>query len=127
MAKGTDVIRIKNALFYAYHGVGTDEQTLGGKFEVDVDLVCDLSRGARTDHLKDTVDYVQVYDTIREAVTGRKYFLLEALGAAIAGNILKKFRQVQHVTIRVRKPGVPIKGVLDSIEVELSRKRGRGK
>ena len=29
-----DCIRILNAVFYAYHGVGTDEQNLGGKFEV---------------------------------------------------------------------------------------------
>ena len=38
-----DIIRIKNASFYAYHGVADDEQNLGGKFEVDVELRSDLS------------------------------------------------------------------------------------
>ena len=33
-----DIIRIINASFYAYHGVATDEQNLGGKFEVDVEI-----------------------------------------------------------------------------------------
>ncbi len=118
-----DVIRMKNAVFYAYHGVLTDEQNLGGKFEVDVDLACDLQRGGKSDHLRDTVDYVRVYETIRAAVLGKKYYLLEGLGEAIAKNLLKEFRKVREVTVRVRKPGVPIRGVVDTVEVELHRKR----
>ncbi len=118
-----DVIRLRNAVFYAYHGVLTDEQNLGGKFEVDVDLSCDLSRGARTDHLHNTVDYTKVYEAIHEAVTGKKYFLLEALGETIAISILRQFKKVQAVTVRVRKPGAPIKGVVDTVEVEVTRER----
>jgi dihydroneopterin aldolase len=122
-SRSRDVIRLRNAVFYAYHGVLTDEQNLGGKFEVDVDLVCDLSRGARTDHLKDTVDYTRVYEAIRKAVMGKKYFLLEALGETIARSILKEFRNVVNVAVRVRKPGAPIKGVVDTVEVEVNRGR----
>lgn len=122
-ARSNDTIRLKNAVFYAYHGVLTDEQNLGGKFEVDVDLMCDLSRGSSTDHLKDTIDYVRVYEAIRGAVMGKKYMLLEALGGAIARQILKEFRKVREVKVRVRKPGAPIKGVIDSVEVEVTRRR----
>ena len=121
--KPRDVIRLRNAVFYAYHGVLTDEQNLGGKFEVDVDLTCDLSRGARTDQLRDTIDYTKVYEAIRSAVTGKKNFLLEALGETIARSILKQFRKVTSVTVRVRKPGAPIKGVVDTVEVEVTRDR----
>ena len=42
--KKLGIIRIHNAVFYAYHGVLTDEQNLGGKFDVDVDLHCDAVR-----------------------------------------------------------------------------------
>ena len=122
-SRSRDVIRLRNAVFYAYHGVLTDEQNLGGKFEVDVDLACDLSRGSRTDHLRDTVDYTRVYEAIRTAVMGKKTFLLEALGETIARSILKEFRKVVHVTVRVRKPGAPIKGVVDTVEVEVNRGR----
>jgi len=118
-----DMIRMKNAVFYAYHGVQSDEQNLGGKFEVDVDLTCDLRRGAKSDHLRDTVDYVKVYETITGVVLGKKYYLLEALGEAIATDLLRNFRRVREVTVRVRKPGVPIRGVVDTVEVELHRKR----
>ena len=117
------VIRLRNAVFYAYHGVLSDEQNLGGKFEVDVDLHCDLSKGAKSDHLKDTVDYERVYDCIRTIVVGRKFLLLERLGSEIAQGILRQFGQVQRVDVRVRKPGAAVKGVIDHVEVEISHRR----
>ena len=121
--KNLDIIRLHNAVFYAYHGVLSDEQSLGGKFEVDVDLHCDLSRGAKTDHLKETVDYERVYDCVKSLVLGKKYFLLETLGKTIAQGILKNFKKVQTVVVRVRKPGAPVKGVIDYVEVVIEDSR----
>ncbi|HTP80839.1 MAG TPA: dihydroneopterin aldolase, partial [Bacteroidota bacterium] len=123
-AKNLDIIRLKNAVFYAYHGVLSDEQNLGGKFEVDVELHCDLARGASSDNLKDTVDYERVYDGIRSMVLGKKYYLLESLANAIAGGILGNFPSVEKVVVRVRKPGAAVKGVIDHVELEIARSRG---
>ncbi len=121
--KTLSVIRIQNAVFYAYHGVLSDEQNLGGKFEVDVELYCDLLRGARTDSLKETVDYERVYDCVRGVVVGQKFFLLERLGTEIANGILRQFSKVERVVVRVRKPGAAVKGVIDHVEVEISGAR----
>jgi dihydroneopterin aldolase len=121
--KELSIIRLRNAAFYAYHGVLSDEQNLGGKFEVDVDLYCDLSKGASSDHLKDTVNYERVYDCIRLIVVGKTFFLLERLGSEIATGILKQFSKVDHLTVRVRKPGAAVKGVIDYVEVEISDRR----
>jgi dihydroneopterin aldolase len=122
--KNMSVIRLHNAVFYAYHGVLSDEQNLGGKFEVDVELHCDLSRGAKSDHLADTVNYERVYDCIRTLVLVKKHFLLESLASSIGRGILKNFSKVQFVTVRVRKPGAPVKGVIDHVEVEWTETRG---
>lgn len=122
-ASSRDIIRLHNAVFYAYHGVLSDEQNLGGKFEVDVELRCDLSLGARSDNLRHTVDYEQVYDCIHSLILEKKYFLLEAVAGVIAKGILKRFRQVEQVTVKVRKPHAAVKGVVDHVEVELTRKR----
>jgi 7,8-dihydroneopterin aldolase/epimerase/oxygenase len=120
------IIRLRNAVFYAYHGVLIDEQNLGGKFEVDVDLHSNLTKGARTDHLDDTVNYERVYDCIRTMVTEKKHLLLESLASAIGRGILKNFSKVHSVTVRVRKPSAPVKGIIDYVEVELTETRGRG-
>ena len=121
--KQLDIIRLHNAVFYAYHGVLSDEQKLGGKFEVDLELHCDLSKGAVSDHLRDTVDYEKVYACIHDLVLGKKYYLLEALANTIAREIFRQFRRVEAVTVRVRKPGAAVKGVIDHVEVELTRTR----
>ena len=118
-----DIIRLHNAVFYAYHGVLSDEQNLGGKFEVDVDLHCDLSRGGKTDSLRQTINYERVYDDVKQLVLGKKYFLIEALAETIADGLLKNYRKVQKVVVRVRKPSAPVKGVIDHVEVELTRSR----
>ena len=110
-------------MFYAYHGVLSDEQTLGGKFEVDVDLHCDLSLGARSDSLRQTVNYERVYDSINKLVLGRKYYLIEALAETIAKGLLRGFRKIDKVVVRVRKPSAPVKGVIDYVEVEITRSR----
>lgn len=120
-----DVIRLRNAVFYAYHGVLSDEQSLGGKFEVDVDLSCDVSRAAKNDSLQQTVDYERVYDSIKTLVLGKKYFLLEALANTIAEGLLKKFKPLREVVVRVRKPSAPVRGVIDYVEVEIRRARKR--
>jgi 7,8-dihydroneopterin aldolase/epimerase/oxygenase len=121
--KTLDIIRLRNAVFYAYHGVLLDEQNLGGKFEVDVDLYCDLSRGAKSDHLEDTINYERVYDCIRTLVLEKKHLLLESLASAVGRGILKNFSKVQSVTVKVRKPSAPVKGIIDYVEVELTETR----
>ncbi len=121
--KNLDIIRLQNAVFYAYHGVLSDEQKLGGKFEVDLELHCDLSKGATSDHLRDTVDYEKVYACIHDLVLGKKYYLLETLAETIAQGIFKQFKKIVKVIVRVRKPGAAVKGVIDHVEVELTRTR----
>jgi len=117
----TNIIRIKNAVFYAYHGAFKDEQNLGGRFEVDIDLYCDFSDAAHNDDLERTVDYEQVYAVIKELVEGKKYFLIEALGYKIADGILDNFLLVKQVNVRVRKNNPPVRGVIDAVEVEVKR------
>ncbi len=115
-----NVIRLKNATFYAYHGAMEDEQNLGGKFECDVDMYCDFTAAAETDSLKKTVDYERVYAFIQRVVLEKKYYLLEALANSVAKGLLREFGSIERVTVKIRKPHPPVKGVVDHIEVELS-------
>jgi 7,8-dihydroneopterin aldolase/epimerase/oxygenase len=120
---GLQVIRIRNAAFYAYHGVQDDEQNLGGKFELDVEMYGDFLPAAETDSLKKTVDYEKVYGFVRTTVLEKKYHLLEALAHVIARGLLREFFNVEVVTVRIRKPHPPVRGVIDYVEVEITEQR----
>ena len=116
------VIRLKNMLFYGYHGVNESEKELGGKFEVDLELSISLKNSGLSDDLHDTVDYEAVYKTVNNCVESKRCFLLEALAENISRSVIKKY-DIDAVVIRVRKPNAPISGVIDTVEVELKRKK----
>ncbi len=116
-------IRLSNATFYAYHGVLTNEQASGGKFEVDVDMYGDFSKGSQSDRLKDTVDYEKVYRSIRELVIDKRFYLIESLGAKIADSLLERFEAFSRVVVRVRKRSPQVGGVVDYVEFETERSR----
>jgi dihydroneopterin aldolase len=119
----TGIIRIKNAIFYGYHGVHTSEQNSGGRFEVDIEIHCDISEAVKSDSLKNTIDYEQVYNFLKSLITEKKFYLIEALASKIAQGLIEKFEKIQKVIVRVRKPSPPVGGVVDFVEVELEMKR----
>ena len=49
-----------------------------------------------------------------------KFYLIETLADRIAESLLRKY-QTDKVIVRVRKPHAPVKGVLDTVEVEIVR------
>ena len=88
-------------VFYGYHGVSDSERSLGGNFEIDLELFFPLGKPGKSDKLKDTIDYESVYQTICTCTTSKKYHLIEALGENITRTIFKKFK-VSHLKLRVR-------------------------
>lgn len=109
-------------VIYAHHGAHEEERTLGQRFEIDVEMGLDAEKAAREDRLELCVDYGKVYHKIHEAVTEKKFYLIEALAQYIAEKILTGF-DIQEVTVRVRKPSVPIHGSIEHVEVEITRKK----
>ena len=79
-----DVIRLKNMVFYGYHGVTAAEKETGRRFEVDCELEADLAPPGESDSLKDTVDYEAVYQKIRGIVEGKAFSLVESLAVSLA-------------------------------------------
>lgn len=121
------IIRIKNARFYAHHGVLDAERTNGGMFEIDAEMTCDVTAAEAEDNLKKTLDYEHAYRFIKDVVSGEKFFLIEALAYRIAVKIIYNFEVVQKVVIKVRKPSPPLGGLTDYVEVEHTEYRHTSK
>jgi 7,8-dihydroneopterin aldolase/epimerase/oxygenase len=118
-----NVIKIKKAIFYAYHGVLSEEQSVGGKFEADVYMYTDFKNAAMHDNLKETIDYNAVYKFMYNLALAQKYYLIESLAYKIAVELMKKFISINKIIVRVRKNSPPLGGFVDSVEVEVVLKR----
>lgn len=118
-----NIIRIKKATFYGYHGVRSEEQSVGGKFEADVDIYTDFSIAAKKDSLADTIDYHKVYKFLYRMALEQKYYLIESLAMRIADELLINFQSINKVAVRIRKNNPPLGGVVDCVEVEVIKER----
>ena len=121
----TNIIRIKNATFYAYHGALKEEQHIGGRFEADVDMFTDFTKAAETDDLELTINYHDVYQYINKIVHDKNYYLIETLATVIADGLIVEFPTVKKVAVRVRKNSVPVGGVIDHVEAEVIKENGK--
>ena len=117
-------IRLTNCAFHARHGVLPEEAELGQRFYVDAELLVGSRTALRSDAVEDTVHYGEVFQTVERIVTGTRRKLIEALAHDVTTALLKQFALVEEVEIVVRKPSVPIDGILDHAEVRVRTRRG---
>lgn len=109
-------------MFYGFHGVYEYERTIGQRFFIDVEYEVDTRLAGVTDSLENTIDYTAIYSLIKEIAEKKQFQLLEALAEHIADAILTQ-KTINAVTVRVRKPAVPLPGQVDFIQIEILRRR----
>ena len=106
-----DVVFLEGLQFYGYHGVNTEERSLGQRFLVDVELTTNLLPAGQSDDLTQTVNYSRVYTCVQTIVQGPPRNLIEAVAEEIATALLTDF-PVSSVTVTVRKPEVALRGAM---------------
>jgi 7,8-dihydroneopterin aldolase/epimerase/oxygenase len=118
-----DKIILEEMEFYGYHGVFSEENTLGQRFRVSLELHLDLRKSGQSDNLKDSVNYAEVYDVCKSIVEGKPMNLVEAVAEKIAVSLLESFDIVKSCTITLIKPDPPIPGHYKSVAVEITRSK----
>ena len=116
----TDYIRLNNMRFYAYHGLFPEEKKLGQRFELDLEIACDLSSPGQNDNIETSINYAHVYSVVRNCVEGEKFNLLEALAEHIAKTVQQNWK-INRLKLKIRKSSPPISGDLNNVEIEINR------
>jgi dihydroneopterin aldolase len=123
MQQGLMKLTLNNVQFYSYHGVKSEEQSLGGRYQVDADIWYSPMSAVLSDDVAQAVNYEEIVFTINELVNGDSFNLIETLCYEITKELLERFSMIEKVTIRVRKLSVPLKHIIDHVEVEHSMQR----
>jgi len=111
-------LSIKNVQFYAYHGVKQEEKKLGGKYEVDLDLYYDSKNAIIRDDINDALNYEEAIFGVSEVLNYDSYNLIETMANEILNITMDKFEVLEKATVRIRKINVPMRRVLDHIQIE---------
>jgi dihydroneopterin aldolase len=106
--------------FRAAHGCYDLERKVGGNFEVDVTLTVDGGDAVDADDVAGTVNYVEVYETVREQMATASA-IIENVALRIAHNIRVRFAQVKRVDVTVSKLAPPIGGKVAKVSATISK------
>lgn len=121
-----DRMLLRRMVFFGYHGVYPEENKLGQKFHVDLELFLDLAPAAQSDRLEDALNYAEVHALVKKIVEGSPVKLIEALADKIATAVLGTYTIIQEVAVSVTKPNPPFDITFDGVTVTLRRSRDLG-
>lgn len=111
-------IKLEGLQFFGYHGQQDEEQSIGNRFSVDVEIKTDIRKAAKSDNLKDTINYADVYVAVRETMN-QKHRLLEHVAYNIIQALRSKFPEVKKIKVSVTKFNPPIGGICKKAKIEL--------
>lgn len=115
-----DAIFVSGIEFEASHGYTAAERKLTRRFRCNIEILHDLSAGAQSDRIQDTIDYRAVCSTVVEIGTTHTFRLLEALAGAIADALKGRYPEA-GVIVTVEKLAPPCAGAPSSAGVRLVR------
>lgn len=118
-----DKIILKDLQFYGYHGLFAEENKLGQRFNVDVELHAPLEKAGLSDNMHDSIHYGEAFEAVKDIVEGKPKNLIEAVAESIAKELLAKFPTLIACKIKVIKPNPPIQGHYKEVAVEIFRER----
>ena len=113
-------ILLEGMEFFAFHGCFKEEQVIGGKFVVNLELCNGVSRAEETDRLQDTIDYVKVYRLVKKEMEIKSH-LLEHVARRILDAVENTFPEVTEIRLSISKLNPPVGGKVQRISYKTHR------
>ena len=116
------IIKVENIRVFAYHGCLKEEAKIGSDYLVNLEVEADLQKSAKSDLLRDTVDYVFLNKIVREEML-RPTHLLETVAKRILTRIFYEDQIVNKATVWVSKLNPPIGGDVEKVTIKMTEGR----
>ena len=106
--------------FYAFHGHFKEEQIVGNKFLIDIEIETDLDPAGISDKLEDAADYTVACRIVKQEME-KKSKLLENIAKRILDSIFQNMKNIKKVTVRIKKMNPPVGAKVGSVSVIMSK------
>jgi dihydroneopterin aldolase len=116
------IIKVENIRVFANHGCLKEETAIGSDYRVDLEVKANLQTSAKTDALRDTLDYVLLNKIVTEEMA-KPSKLLETVAKRILNRIFNEDIMATKATVSVSKLNPPIGGDVEMVTIKLSEKR----
>ena len=116
------IIKVENIRVFAHHGCLKEETKIGSDYRVDIEIKADLKNSAKTDELRDTVDYVLLNKIAKEEMQ-KPSKLLETVAKRVLTRIFSEEKLVKKATVSVSKLNPPIGGDVESVTIKMTERR----
>jgi dihydroneopterin aldolase len=114
------IIQIEDMEFYSFHGHFKEEQIVGNKFLVNLTLKTNMEIPAKSDNLKDAVNYQRVYEIVKIQMEYKSH-LLEHIAGRILDALYDEMEGIENVVVKVSKLNPPMGGKIGSVSVTMER------
>ena len=116
-------ITVKKLSLFAYHGVNDEEQRIGQRFYVDLDLAVTGVTATDTDKLAGTISYEDVIHCVEHAFLSEKFRTIERAAKVVINAVMVKFPTIEFLKVTVHKPSAPVAAIFDDVAVTLEARR----
>ncbi len=111
---------MENMEFYSYHGCYREENIVGNRFLVDMEIETDLQRASQTDMIEDTLNYQYVYDIVSRQMAVKSN-LLEHVAKRILDALFAALPGIANAKVKISKMTPPVRGRMEKVSVTLQR------
>lgn len=112
-------IALEGMEFFSYHGHFEEESVIGTRFLIDMYLTTPTKQAELSDELEHTVNYQEVYLTIKEEMkTPSK--LIEHVSRRIIDAVMEKFPNITKCSVKMKKLNPPLGGQLESVSITIT-------
>ncbi|MDE5677989.1 MAG: dihydroneopterin aldolase [Phocaeicola sp.] len=111
-------IYLEGIKLFCFHGVDPQETAVGAYFLIDLKLKTDFARAARTDELEGTINYADVYATVKEEMKIPSC-LLEHVCERIGKRLFNDFPAIEEIDLRLSKENPPMGSDCQNVGIEV--------
>ena len=111
-------IELEGLDFHAFHGCYELERQTGSHFEVSLRLTTELGTVAEHDDVTEAVNYLTVYEVVREQMK-RTQYTIERVAQNIIDALHERFPQIRETECKVTKIAPPLGGKVARVSVTL--------